>query len=298
MKRYLVIGSTTVLVLIAVVVGLVFYVWSSLDTLIKEAIETHGSEVTQAEVKLDGVDLDLGNGRAALRGLEIGNPAGFETPSAFRLGAVAVTVDTGTVNEDPVVISEIVVDKPEVTYELSAAGNNIDALRKNVESYIEAKGLGGDEAGAEKTGDQGEDQGPKLVIKDLYVRGGVVNVSATILKGQSMSAPLPEIHLTDIGKDEGGAMPGEIAEKVLSALTAAAGKAAGGLGVGKTLDSLKGRLGEIAGGAGDLGQAVGKSVTEGAGGVGETVGEGAADIGKSVTEGAGNVLKGLLGGSD
>jgi len=295
MKRYLVIGSTTVLVLIAVVVGLVFYVWSSLDSLIQEAVETYGSEVTQAEVKLDGVDLDLGNGRAALRGLKVGNPAGFETPSAFRLGAVTVKVDTNTVNEDPVVISEIVVDKPEVTYELSATGNNIDALQKNVESYIKAKGLGGDGASGEKAGD---DQGPKIVIKDLYVRGGVVNVSATILKGKSMSAPLPEIHLTDIGKDEGGATPGEIAEKVLSALTSAAGKAAGGLGIGKTLGSLKSKLGDIAGGAGDLGQAVGKSVTESVGGVGKTVGEGAADIGKSVTEGAGNTLKGLLGGGD
>ncbi len=303
MKRYLVIGSTTVLVMIALAVGLVFYVWSSLDSIIKEAVETYGSEVTQAEVTLDDVDLDLGNGRLGLRGLRVGNPAGFETPSAFRLGAVRVKIDTATVNEDPFVISEIVIDKPEVTYEISAAGNNIDTLQKNIERYIEAKGLGGGgSAGGGEAGKEDEDQGGRMIIKDLYVRGGVVNVSATILKGRALSAPLPEIHLTDLGKDEGGATPGEIAEKVLSALTAAASKAAGGLGVGKTLDSLKGRLGELAGGAGNLGeavgQAVGQSVKEGASGLGKSVGEGAADLGKSVTEGAAGALKGLLGGGD
>lgn len=35
---------------------------------------------------------------------------------------------------------------------------------------------------------------------------------------EDLDAPLPEIHLTNIGKQKGGATPGEVAEKIIGAL--------------------------------------------------------------------------------
>lgn len=271
MKRGILIGGGVVVVVIAVVA---YYLYSSLDTLIQAAVEKYGSEITQAEVTLDGVELDLASGKGALRGLTVGNPEGFETPSAFELGAISIELDIGTIASDTIVIKKIVIDQPGVTYELSGDGNNIDAIRNNVDAYMAKHGLakGGD---AEKE----QDEGPKLIIENLYVRGGTVSVSATILKGKSMTAPLPDIHLKDIGKEEGGASPGEVVERVMTSLGDGAAKAVGGLGVGKTLDSLKQSLGGVT-------EGVGKSVGEATKSVGEQIGSGAKKVGEK--------LKGLL----
>ena len=232
MKRGLLIGSGVV---VLAIVGGLFYVISSLDSLIKEAVETYGSDVTKAEVKLAEVELDLTSGKGALRGLSVGNPEGFETPSAFQLGAISVNVDTGATSGDKIVITEIVIDKPDVTYELGGGGSNIDAIQKNVDAYMAQFGGGGDKAVPKE--DSGE--GPKLIIENLYVRGGTVNVSATILAGKKMTAPLPDIHLKDIGKEDDGATPAEVAEELLTSISDGATKAVAGLGIGKTLDSFK-----------------------------------------------------------
>jgi len=249
-------------VLAIIVIAIVSFVFSSLDGLIQEAVQKYGSEITQAEVKLGGVSIDVSSGKGGLTDLKVGNPKGFETPSAFNLGEVSITIDTGSVTGDPVIIKEIIIAAPEVTYELGAGGSNIDAIQKNVDAYMAKLGAGG---GAKK--DSGE--GPKLIIDNLYVRGGKLNVSASLLKGKTLSASLPDIHLKDIGKDKGGASPSEVAEKLLSALNDSATKAASSIGIGKTLDSLK------------------QSLSGATQGVSKTVGDAAGEAGKK--------LKGLLG---
>ena len=80
-----------------------------LDTLIQEAVEKYGTEITRAEVRLNEVEIDLGSGMGALRGLSVGNPSGFKTPTSIKLGLISVAVDTSTLTSDPVVIKEIVI---------------------------------------------------------------------------------------------------------------------------------------------------------------------------------------------
>jgi hypothetical protein len=46
------------------------------------------------------------------------------------------------------------------------------------------------------------------------------------LKGKVLSADLPVIHLTNIGRNEGGTTPADIAEKVLGAISDSAGQVA------------------------------------------------------------------------
>jgi hypothetical protein len=206
----------TILIVIGGVAVVFFFVFSSLDPLIKEAVETYGSQIIQAEVKLDGVELDPGSGKGALKGLMVGNPRGFETPSAFKLGMVSLHVDIGTLTGDTVVIKEIIIDKPEVTYELGSGGSNIDAIRKNVEAY-----MGGGAGGAGKKKDTWE--GPKLIIKHFYVRGGTVNVSATILAGKTLDS-LKQV----LGGTAEGA--GAAISKAAEGVSGAVGESAGEIG--------------------------------------------------------------------
>ncbi len=195
-----------------------------------------------------------------------------------------VNLDVGSVTGDTVLIREIAIDKPQVTYEIGGDGSNIDALRRNIDSYLEKKGL----KGGKSDGDAKKDKdGKKLIIENLYIRGGTVSVSATILKGRKVTSPLPDIHLKDIGKKEGGASPGEVVDKVMKQVSDSATKSVSSL-------NIEGLLG----GAGEIAKDATKMVGEGVKGVTEKLGEGGGDAGKMIEEGAGDVgkaLKGLFG---
>ena len=280
MKRMLPIGGAAIVFVVVVAVVLLI---GNIDSLIKTAVEEVGTEATKAKVTLNDVEIST-EGKGALRGLTVGNPQGFKTDSAFKLGEVSISLDIASVTEDTVTIKNILVAGPEVTYEWASGGSNLDAIKKNVETFV---GMGsGGSAPSGKAGFKGEakdDGGKKLVIDKLTISGGKVNVSASFLAGKKMSVPLPTIEMKDIGKDKGGASAGEVVQKVIDSVTQAAGKAVTSLNIGKLTDSVKG----LVGGAGSM-------LQKGTGGVTETVGKATESTGKAV-EGAAGALKKLFG---
>ena len=230
MKRGLIIGG----VVLAVVVAGIIFLLANLGSVIKAVVEKVGSEATKARVTLNEADVSITSGKGRLRGLTVGNPAGFKTASALELGEIGVEVDVSTVKSDVIVVKEIVIDAPKVTYEFAARGSNMETLRQNVEAYA-----GGER---EKPPAGGERKGPKLVIENLYIRDGRVNVSADFLKGEKVGVALPTIHLRDIGKTGGrneGASGAEVAEKVIAAIGRTATSAVGTLNVGAIQDALR-----------------------------------------------------------
>lgn len=263
MKRILWIGGGAV---VAIVVAVAAFVFFGLGSALKTAVESIGSEATKTAVTLNEADVSVTSAKGTLRGLVVGNPSGFSTPHAFRFGETNVTIDPASITADTIVIKEIVVLAPEVTYEIGDSGNNIDTIRSNVDAYAKA-GAGGGSAGG----------GRKLIIENLYIRGGKVAVSAKQLQGQSLGAGLPEIHMTDIGKDKGGATPAEVVEEVMASLAKSVEGAVGSLDIG---GQLKGQLPGAEG------------LTKGAEGI---TGSG-KDPGKAILpEGAGDAVKGVLG---
>jgi len=251
MKRWLLIGGGLVGGLIVVIAIVLYFVVSSLDSIIKAAVEKYGSEVTQVEVRLDKAKVSITSGKGSLRGLTVGNPEGFNTDRAFSLGEISVALDVGTVTQNPIVIKEIIITAPEVTYELGSGGSNIDVIQRNVNAYG-GTGKGKPKEKAPSTGD-GE-EGRKLVIQHLYVKNGMVNVSAAMLKGQKLSAALPDIHLRDIGKQKGGADPSEVVEILVRAISQSSVKAVGTLDldklVGSATEAVAGMKGQIEGAKG------------------------------------------------
>ena len=299
MKRVLFIVGGAIAALLVIVAVVAIYVLSSLDTIIKEAVETYGTEIIRAEVRLERVEIDAASGAGALGGLRIGNPDGFETPSAFELGEISLRLDVGTLTEDTIVIREIAITAPRITYEIGPRGNNIDAIRENVKAYVQGLG-GGGEAKAETAAEDDGGKGPKLVIEHLYVRDGSVSASANIplMKGKTLTAPLPDIHLKDIGKDTDGVTAGELAEHILAAVGNGASQAMSGIGVGKTLDSLKTTLGESADAVKGAVSGAGETVKDAVTGVTKGVKGAASGIGSAVDDaakGVGKTLKGHFG---
>lgn len=270
MKKVMI--GLSVVVVLAVAGG--YFIWSNLGALIKESIETAGSEVTEVTVSVDEVDVErLTDGVAALRGLSVGNPKGFKTDSAFELGTVSVKLDATTVVDDVVIIKEVVIEKPRVIYEFGSGGSNIATIQKAVQRNTG----GGSSGGAAKSSGKDGGSAKKFVIENLYIRNGAIDVSAKFLGGKKVGTPLPTIHLKNIGKKGGkntGATPAEVAEKVIGSIGKFATSAVGKINIGSIKDALGGQLSGAA-------STVKESLS------GSALQKGAEDAGKS--------LKGLFG---
>lgn len=269
-------------VLLVLIIGGVVVLYSNLGDVIKEAIQRFGSEATQAIVIVDNVDLDVTNGKTSLSGFVVGNPAGFKTDSAFELGNVAVQVDTSSLDSDTIVIKTVQIDGPKITYELGNGEANVDAIKRNVDTYAKQFSSGESSTSSQDSGPQ-----KKIIIERLTITDGSVNVSAPFLDGKPLGTSLPTITLTDIGKDSGGATPAEVIKRVINAMTSSVGGAISGLNLDDMAKQAKAKAQEAIDKATAGASDAVKSATEGAGAAGEAA-SGAADD-------ASKAIKGLLG---
>jgi hypothetical protein len=224
------------------VLGLVVLLVTGLGHAIKIVVERVGSAATGTDVRLASADVSLTSGEGRLTGLVVGNPKGYATPCAFELGDVSVKLDTSTVGSDVVVVREVIVDGPHVTYELGTGGTNIGCIQDHVAAF----GGGSSESAASK-----DDGGRRFVIEHLYVRNGKVSLATSVLGDRKAECGLGEIHLRDIGKGGAGATAAEVATALLSALAKSSLDAASGLALdpiteraGRLGDALKGVLGK------------------------------------------------------
>jgi uncharacterized protein involved in outer membrane biogenesis len=238
-----------VLLLIVVAIGAVFYVVSSLDSIVAAAIEQYGSQATQTPVGVSAVSIDLKSGQGSISELSVGNPTGFSAPHVFTLAGISTRLDLNSLSGDPIVVEEIRVESPHVVYEINKHGkSNIKALQDNL---AQSSGSGK----SDQTSDSGG--GPGLVIRKLIIDSGEIEAKVAALPEQGQSAKLPRIELDNIGQDQGGATGGQVAEKVISALLAQVGPAVANLGLdqylGTSVDDLKDQLG--AGASDTLGEA-------------------------------------------
>lgn len=204
---------------IAAVIAAVVWLASNLDHLVKSAIETYGLEITGVTVTVKSVKLSPTDGQGAISGLALGNPQGFKTDKAFRLGEISMTIDPASLTKDVVVIKEIVISNPEVTYEKAGNTTNLEAIQRNVDNYVKAR-----------FGESDKKSGKKMIIENLHIRDGKVTLSGGLLGSSTMTTSMPNIHLKDIGKKSNGASAGEVAKQVMSAMMGSVSRAAGAAG--------------------------------------------------------------------
>lgn len=193
------------LCVLAILAGVaLFWLRGNLDALVQTALVTYGSAMTGAAVKVGGVDIRTTDGKGTLRGLVVGNPAGFKTPHVLKAETIEVEVDLATLPLDVVVIKKIAVIAPEVIYEKGASMTNIDALQKNIASYL---------GPVQRTG-----AGKKLIVQEFIVRGAKAQASAAFMGDKTVLVNLPDIHLVDLGKAKGGLTPGELGQEITNAV--------------------------------------------------------------------------------
>jgi hypothetical protein len=214
-------------VVAAVLVGVALWIYLSLDQLVKRAIEHYGSEIIQAAVTVERAKLAPADGTGELRGLSIGNPKGFRTAHAATVGTIELAVDPLTVAKDVVLVKQIVVVAPNITYEPGARGSNFDAIQRNVEQY-----LGTDRSAAKR--------GRRLVVERLTIRGARLSYSPPVMTGKAaVLFDLPDIQLSSIGKGRGGVTPAELTKIVVDALVARMAEAIGRSAIRRGIGTLR-----------------------------------------------------------
>lgn len=226
MKKLLIIIPVLIIVLI---VALGF----SLNSIIKKGVETIGPKAMGTTVKLKDANISLFSGKGTLKGLFIGNPQGFKTESAFKLGEIRIALDVKSVFSDKIVVDEIFIDSPDITYEKGGSGDNIKALLNNINKFAGTSGGAAQKETAEKT----EAQGTKIQINRLSINNGKVNMSMTALGGEKITLDLPDIQMKDIGKDKDGTTLAKAMEQVFAVLNKNIGSAVTG-----SLQDIKGTL--------------------------------------------------------
>lgn len=204
MLRWLgiVIGIVVVLAAAAVVV-----VNQRLDGWVKAAVETYGSEYTGVAVTVDRVSLSLLHGRGEIGGLTVGNPVGYEGEYAIRVARVAFEVQPRNLLEDPVVIGRIDIERAEVHAESrNLRETNLQVIQRNVRA-------------ATPLADPDAAPGRQVIIERLEVAGTEASVTAAALG--SVAVRVPDLMLTEVGRQSNGASIGQVLEQVLQPLLAA-----------------------------------------------------------------------------
>jgi uncharacterized protein involved in outer membrane biogenesis len=203
-------------VLVVAVLGAaaVLLAWNSLDLVVKWALEHYGPDIAGVPVKVREVQISPLDGRGAIRGLEIGNPAGFTAPRAARLGEIRVAVDPRTVARDVVHVHELAIEAPQLTFERGSKASNLDAIQEHIQAYVK-RSVPVDEVrpgGARSSGAR------RYVIDRISIKGARVTMTTAGLKGQGLQFDIPEIELRDLGKSRGGLTAGEASAQVASVL--------------------------------------------------------------------------------
>jgi hypothetical protein len=233
-KKLYLVGGGLLAVFVIGYLCLAFFMGS----VVRTGVNRFGPRLTKTKVELSGAAISPLTGSGTLRGLFVGNPAGWSSDRAFYLGQVGVKVQPMSIFGDHIVIDEITIDQPEFVYETRFVSSNIKELLKNIEDFTGS----GAQAAQTKSG-----QPIKFVVKKFRLTNG----KATVGVGPAaLPIPFPDIALDDLGVKEGGISPDQLAAAVMknvlgNIVTGSAkalgqvGTTAGAAGLEKTKEAAK-----------------------------------------------------------
>jgi len=216
-KKILLFGGIGLLVLIVVAV---IVVGLFLGKIVKAGVNTVGPKLTQTTLTVGAVDLSLLTGSATVKNLVVGNPAGYTAPNAISVGVAAVSVSPMSVLSDKIVVKSIRVESPEITFEGNPLGaNNLKKIEDNVNAA--AASFQSSSTNQPAATAAPAKPGKKLEVDDLLISGAKVHY------GTGLTLPLPDIHLTDLGKGPEGITVADLTKQVLSQVVSDTIKAVG-----------------------------------------------------------------------
>ena len=259
MKKKLVWVVVVLVVLVVAGLGLALMY---LGPLVKKGVETVGPMVTQVAVKLDSARVGLLSGQGSLKGLVVGNPPGYKSASAMRLGEVSVEVVPRSVFADKIHIKSVAILAPEITVEGGLRENNLTKILANVEAFTGGPVTNQTEAAAAQK---------KIQLDSLVLRDAKVRADLNVPGVPTLNLTLPDIELSNLGQGPEGITAGELTRQLIRQITT------------RTLAAV-----------GSAAASAGKAIVEGASGLATDAAKSAAGAAeKAAGDAAGKALKGV-----
>ena len=204
------------LIVVGLVVSFLF-----LGSIIKKGVETVGPSITKTEMKLDSATLSALSGSGTLKGFVLGNPEGFKTAQAVKVGSTSVGVKPMSVFSDKVHVTHVRVEAPEITLEVQGLNVSANNLSKILDNVTATSAGTSDKPADPKPATKSEGAAKKLQVDEFLLVGARLNVSSTMLGGRQVTVILPEIRLTNLGQGPDGITAAELTKRVLNDVVAA-----------------------------------------------------------------------------
>jgi hypothetical protein len=209
-----------------------------MGSLVKAGVNKFAPSITKTEVSLVEASLSPLSGEGALRGLFVGNPAGWSGNKAFYVGKIHVKVVPSSIFSDCIVLSDVSIDSPDFVYETKVVSSNIGDLLKNIQ------GSSRNQANGQPVDKHGKPL--RFIVRHFTLTNGRVTLG---LGQTAITLPMPPVTLNDVGSSEGGVSSREltltvmrsISLSIITATTHAAGK------IGSTMGAAAGSSAKSAG---------------------------------------------------
>jgi hypothetical protein len=197
--------AVLVVVLVVLVIGLILF----LGPIIKTAAEKLGPKVLGVPVQVEKVSVSVFGGSFGLKGVRVGNPEGYSQDPAFALGELRVAVALGSLpGSGPIVVKEVTILAPEVSYEVVKGVSNVDAMLKHAQG---GKPAAEKEAPATPAKEEAkpaakEEAKParKVIIERFSFHEGQLSYRSGLTLHKAIRLPLPGVEAKDIGKESDG----------------------------------------------------------------------------------------------
>lgn len=234
-------------VLVVFVLALLLGVMFQGGRVIKEGVNRLGPQLLGVAVTLEDAHFRPVRGFVRLDGLVVGNPEGFQTENLFDMQKLEVELDVRSLFMDTIRIRRILIESPQITYEMGLRRTNLGAL-------IEGMASGDEKTEVESTSKK---PGKTVVIEELQIVAARARISTPGMGSLAVPVQLATITLNDLGGE--GQSTAQITGQVLKAVLGAVGNAA--LGVGGLVGGAAGNGAKaVAGAAGDGVRAVGSGM--------------------------------------
>jgi len=200
------IGLVIVLLLIG---GGVFLLFSNLDKIVEAGIETAGSSAIGSQVEVGSVAIDLSAGSASIFNFSIANPAGYSNAQMISFDELSLAINLQDTSGQNVHITSIVARSPHVLYESEGGVTNLDTVSARFDS---------DESAPEPQADDTADI--NIIIDSVLIE----NIQGTLLSDRlprPVDVSLGDVRLSNL---EGG--PEELAQQIMAPVITQVGGAA------------------------------------------------------------------------
>lgn len=195
MKALKVIGIT--LLVIVLVVAIFFAVVAvNIDRAARFGVEQGGTYALGVPTTLQAADVGLTSGAFAMKGLNVANPEGFDSPHFLAMEEGAVALQYASLNAETIRLPEVILASLDVHLDKKDGRSNYQTILDNLKRFET-----GDSQEPEPDSDVAKQNVvvERLEIRDVVVHADVIGTNPTEVR-------IDEIILTDVGSDGPDAM--------------------------------------------------------------------------------------------